>query len=170
MGFSVDIKYQDHTLAIRKVTFITSEASGEVGPTSFCYLTNGALTASEHDTSDFVVEQHNYPEFHFNTGADQLTWFDEYIMHDQGNDWIDIVVSNSEHIFNGIRIAVMRGYIAPEDVAAYFLKKDGSVVPVEIERDGRVKVWPQGLWEALPTALATLAKGQKELREKASKV
>ena len=72
-----------------------------------------------------------------------------------------VVETHSDHVLNGVRLAVKRGAIAPEAVAVHFFGAGGpggSVQPVSpsIDADGRLDQWPEGFFDQLDLALAEL--------------
>ncbi len=72
-----------------------------------------------------------------------------------------IVETHSDHVLNGVRLAVKRGDIEPDAVAVHFFGASppgGTVVPVSpgIDRDGRLDQWPEGFFDQLDLALAEL--------------
>ena len=66
-----------------------------------------------------------------------------------------IVETHSDHVLNGIRIAVKNKIIAPEKVALHYFQRadDDSlstgveVVSPEIDSDGRIDDWPEGFFD-----------------------
>lgn len=70
-----------------------------------------------------------------------------------------LVETHSEHVINGIRIAVKEKKITPDDVIFYFFEKeeDGSEV-VEIRADGygMLDRWPAGFFDESENALRRL--------------
>ena len=66
-----------------------------------------------------------------------------------------IVETHSDHILNGIRVAVRNGVTIPDDVAIHFFERppDDSesrgieVVSPQIDRDGRLDKWPENFFD-----------------------
>ena len=75
-----------------------------------------------------------------------------------------IVETHSDHILNGIRVAVKRGLARPEDVAMHFfqLPADGSelsgieVISPQIDSDGRLDKWPDNFFDEYGKSLRNL--------------
>jgi len=75
-----------------------------------------------------------------------------------------ILETHSDHVLNGIRIAVKNGIIAPEKVALHYFQRadDDSlstgveVVSPEIDADGRIDDWPEGFFDEYGKALRSL--------------
>lgn len=166
MTTTIGIPYNDGVLTIRKVTFFTGSGLWAMSGDDIRSRVEGVARKVSGDS--VRVEQHRHPRC-YDTGASQLAWIDDQLKFVGDEDYL-IVCSNSEHIFNGLRIAVMQGKLKASDVSVYFLTEDVGAEYVQIEADGKVKHWPPGFFDATEIALATLAKGQRELREKATKV
>ncbi|MCT4615658.1 MAG: DUF3696 domain-containing protein [Marinifilaceae bacterium] len=68
-----------------------------------------------------------------------------------------ILESHSDHVLNGIRVAVKQQIINSEDTALYFFQRDinsntheTDVIPLFIDENGRIDEWPKGFmdeWE-----------------------
>lgn len=75
-----------------------------------------------------------------------------------------IVETHSDHILNGIRVAVKRGLTSPNDVAFHFFERPVddsessgiSVVSPQIDRDGRLDMWPEGFFDEYAKSLRNL--------------
>ncbi len=62
--------------------------------------------------------------------------------------------THSDHVLNGIRVAVKRGQVAPEDVAIFFFdRKPGdplhatTIHSPRLDSDGKVDCWPDGFFD-----------------------
>lgn len=72
-----------------------------------------------------------------------------------------IVETHSDHVLNGIRLAVKgRTSVAPDDVAIHFFSRDSDgasrrLTP-KIDADGRLDAWPEGFFDQFDQALAAL--------------
>ncbi len=72
-----------------------------------------------------------------------------------------IVETHSDHVLNGIRLAVKgRTSVAPDDVAIHFFSRDSDgasrrLTPM-IDADGRLDAWPEGFFDQFDQALAAL--------------
>lgn len=72
-----------------------------------------------------------------------------------------IIETHSDHILNGIRIAVKDNRISPEDTNLLYFYKDEKdfehkVKRPEIKRDGRLSEWPEGFLDEWDRALLEL--------------
>ena len=70
------------------------------------------------------------------------------------------VETHSDHLLNGIRLAVRDGLLNPEDAALHFFGPGGDVgrvTTVTIDRTGAISDWPEGFFDQAERDLATLA-------------
>jgi predicted ATPase len=72
-----------------------------------------------------------------------------------------VVESHSDHILNGVRIAVRQGILAPEQVRLHFLDRkpdqlSSHVVSPQVGRDGRIDRWPEGFFDEWDKSLEKL--------------
>jgi predicted ATPase len=74
-----------------------------------------------------------------------------------------IVETHSDHVLNGIRLAVHGGRLKPDDVGLQFFQRaeqsGGSVKPVvspRIDRNGRIDQWPDGFFDEWDKSLDNL--------------
>jgi predicted ATPase len=70
-----------------------------------------------------------------------------------------IVETHSDHVLNGMRLAVRRGVIAPDQAVVHFFRGDGSgveVVSPRIDEDGLLDQWPPGFFDELENTLDQL--------------
>jgi predicted ATPase len=72
-----------------------------------------------------------------------------------------IVETHSDHILNGIRVAVRGGRLAPEDVVIHFFAQQDTAASPEthsprIDSDGRFDQWPEGFFDEWDHALDQL--------------
>lgn len=62
-----------------------------------------------------------------------------------------VLETHSDHLLNGIRLAVHGGRLAPEDVQLNFLslnrRRLTEVVSPRIDRNGRIDQWPEGFFD-----------------------
>ena len=78
-----------------------------------------------------------------------------------------LVETHSDHVLNGIRVAVHDGELKPEDVQIHFFQKreeDGrsEVISPQIDRDGRLDQWPEGFFDEFDKSLDVLLQPRKE--------
>jgi predicted ATPase len=64
------------------------------------------------------------------------------------------VESHSDHFLNGVRVAVKKGDLSPEDARLFFLERDPAgvahetrVISPEIDAEGRIDLWPDGFFD-----------------------
>ena len=75
-----------------------------------------------------------------------------------------IIETHSDHILNGIRVAVRNGLAQPEDVAMHFFQRPADdsefsgieVVSPQIDRDGRLDSWPENFFDEYGKSLLNL--------------
>lgn len=72
-----------------------------------------------------------------------------------------IVETHSDHVLNGVRLAVKTNVIAAQQVAVHFFAPDptgGPIVPKSptIDADGRLDSWPEGFFDQFDRALSQL--------------
>lgn len=77
------------------------------------------------------------------------------------NDLQIIIETHSDHILNGIRIAVKNQSIKPEDVTLHFFDRSKEAPCCEvttpvIDRDGRLDQWPDGFFDEWEKGLSKL--------------
>lgn len=72
-----------------------------------------------------------------------------------------VVETHSDHVLNGIRLAVHDGKISPEEVQLYFFqrhKQEGQslVTSLHIDKNGRIDEWPDGFFDEWDKSLEAL--------------
>lgn len=75
-----------------------------------------------------------------------------------------VVETHSDHILNGIRIAVKQGVTIPDDVAIHFFERPADdsessgieVVSPQIDSDGRLDIWPEDFFDEYGKSLRHL--------------
>lgn len=74
-----------------------------------------------------------------------------------------VLETHSDHVLNGVRVAVHSGKLAPESVRLHFFerKDDGeralhTIVSPRMDRDGRIDQWPAGFFDEWDAALDKL--------------
>jgi predicted ATPase len=72
-----------------------------------------------------------------------------------------IIETHSDHVLNGIRIAVKNKKIKPEDVTLHFFDRSEEapcceVTTPEIDKDGRLNHWPEGFFDEWEKGLSEL--------------
>jgi predicted ATPase len=70
-----------------------------------------------------------------------------------------IVETHSDHVLNGVRIAVKQGVLRPEDAVVHYFRGNGAgtdVVTPRIDKDGMVEQWPEGFFDEWENSLDQL--------------
>jgi predicted ATPase len=72
-----------------------------------------------------------------------------------------VVETHSDHILNGIRLAVHRGRLKPQDIDLHFFlpdqnSTDSLLVSPKIDRNGRLDHWPNGFFDEWDKSLDEL--------------
>lgn len=70
-----------------------------------------------------------------------------------------IVETHSDHVLNGVRIAVKHGTLKPQDAIVHFFRGNGSgaeVVTPTIDKDGMLAQWPEGFFDEWENSLDQL--------------
>lgn len=70
------------------------------------------------------------------------------------------VETHSDHLLNGIRLAVRDGLVKPDNVALHFFGqggKVGQVTTLALDRNGAVSDWPEGFFDQAENDLAILS-------------
>lgn len=78
-----------------------------------------------------------------------------------------IVETHSDHVLNGVRLAVHNGKLSPDKVQLHFFQRreqDGQseVISPKIDRDGRIDTWPNGFFDEWDKSLEALLEPGKE--------
>ena len=116
-----------------------------------------ALLASEEDTLVLLEnpEAHLHPQGQFKLGE---------LMARAASCGIQLIVeSHSDHILNGIRVAVRQKIIAPDKVHLYYLSRpadtdqlSSKVDSPRVDEDGRIDEWPEGFFDEWEKGLEQL--------------
>ncbi|GAA2426805.1 AAA family ATPase [Streptomyces glaucus] len=70
-----------------------------------------------------------------------------------------IVETHSDHVLNGVRIAVKRGVLQPQDTVVHYFSGNGTgaeVVTPRIDKDGMLEQWPEGFFDEWENSLDQL--------------
>jgi len=80
-----------------------------------------------------------------------------------------VVETHSDHVLNGVRVAVHGGIIEPESVALHYftrVEEEGrvhsSVESPVIDRNGRLDKWPEGFFDEWDKSLERLLVPKEE--------
>jgi predicted ATPase len=75
-----------------------------------------------------------------------------------------IMETHSDHVLNGIRIAIKEKWLQPDKVAFHFFTpgdEQTEVITPMIDDNGRLDRWPEGFFDETAKNLASLAAGQR---------
>ncbi len=79
-----------------------------------------------------------------------------------------IVETHSDHVLNGIRLAVHSGILKPEETKIHFFERReeagkirSEIVSPRIDRNGRIDQWPDGFFDEWDKSLRSLLKPKK---------
>ena len=78
-----------------------------------------------------------------------------------------VIETHSDHILNGVRLAVAKGTIAPQDVRIHSLAQgDGRVIyqPISVTQSGSLSLWPSGFFDQTEKDLAEIVKSRRDNR------
>lgn len=72
-----------------------------------------------------------------------------------------IVETHSDHVLNGLRLAVKQSHVRPDQVAVHFFSPSSDGEPVRprsptMDADGRLSDWPEGFFDQFDVALSEL--------------
>lgn len=84
-----------------------------------------------------------------------------FLAHTAENGVQVIIETHSDHILNGIRLAVKRGEISPENTAIHFFHYDAenmcaTLDSPKIDMNGRIDLWPEGFFDEWEKSLLEL--------------
>ncbi|OAI15924.1 MULTISPECIES: AAA family ATPase [Methylomonas] len=75
-----------------------------------------------------------------------------------------ILETHSDHVMNGLRVAVRREELTPENVALHYFQREGTnayIETPEIDANGRLSFWPDGFFDEHERMLAALVRKSK---------
>ncbi|WP_435059324.1 AAA family ATPase [Streptomyces sp. bgisy060] len=70
-----------------------------------------------------------------------------------------IMETHSDHVLNGVRLAVKQGRVTPEEVVLHYFRGNGTgaeIVSPRVNADGRIDQWPSGFFDELENTLDQL--------------
>jgi predicted ATPase len=70
-----------------------------------------------------------------------------------------LIETHSDHLLNGVRLALREGIVKPEDVAIYFFSPEAAshVTKLSVDKNGSLSHWPEGFFDQSERDLAILA-------------
>jgi predicted ATPase len=72
-----------------------------------------------------------------------------------------LVETHSDHVMDGVRIAIREGILGPENATFHYFARDGNTTCIttpEIDADGRLSGWPEGFFDQHRRNMARLVK------------
>ena len=112
------------------------------------------LSADEGDL--LLIEN---PEVHLHPKAQQAIG---YLLGVAASSGVQVILeTHSDHVLNGVRVAVKRGQLSPGDTAVHFFAPDPDSGPAAprsplLNADGKLSEWPEGFFDQFDAALAEL--------------
>ncbi|MGW4299123.1 AAA family ATPase [Streptomyces sp. NPDC004646] len=70
-----------------------------------------------------------------------------------------VIETHSDHVLNGVRIAVKQGALRPDDAIIHFFRGNGSgaeVITPRVDKDGMLAQWPEGFFDEWENSLDQL--------------
>ncbi|MFE0082956.1 AAA family ATPase, partial [[Kitasatospora] papulosa] len=70
-----------------------------------------------------------------------------------------IMETHSDHVINGVRLAVKHGRLTPAQAVFHYFRGDGTgveIVSPRIDADGMLDKWPEGFFDELENTLDQL--------------
>jgi hypothetical protein len=119
---------------------------------AFPLLISGLLGAQDRPVIIDSPEAHLHPRGQSKIGAFLAQ------MAASGSQFL--IETHSDHVLNGIRLAVRNCTIKPEQIALYFftvLDSRPHIVHLSIDKNGTIDDWPPGFFDQSEKDLATLA-------------
>lgn len=113
------------------------------------------VCGNTHRHKDHIDYRHNHDDATFS----QLGQFEAGEWYAKRSLEKDIVIAtNNDHVFNAIRISVLREVLKPEDVTILFYRYDiDQVDGPRMHKGGMIDYWPDGFFDQWDKALAILA-------------
>ncbi len=72
-----------------------------------------------------------------------------------------LLETHSDHVMDGVRIAIREGILRPEDAAFHYFTRNGSTTTIttpQIDSDGRLSEWPEGFFDQHRRNMARLVR------------
>lgn len=71
------------------------------------------------------------------------------------------VETHSDHVINGMRLALAKGFICPEQLKTHYFKRPqqgttANILTIGCDRNGRMESWPSGFFDQIESDLAQL--------------
>lgn len=136
-----------------KIAFVTWEKSPKKGileeiETDFRENISTSRKCDKYDVAE--------KEFLNMSEKESLDALSKYILIKNRNNSDVIIFSTREIHFLAIRILVKTGLLKPDDVLIYYINKHGVLSVPEIDKDGRLDIWPDGLFQLHINMLSNL--------------
>ena len=113
-----------------------------------------------NNKSMFIVEN---PEAHLHPRSQSR--MGQFLAKMAGTGTQTVIETHSEHIVNGICLAIVKGFISPNDVIINFFDQENGEVNIEeikISKNGDFDKWPEGFFDQTLKDIA-------EIRERSAK-
>lgn len=78
-----------------------------------------------------------------------------------------LVETHSDHVMDGVRIAIREGILRPEDAAFHYFMRNESSIDIrtpQIDTDGRLSDWPEGFFDQHRRNMASLVRPKSSKR------
>jgi predicted ATPase len=118
---------------------------------AFPVLTAGLISAPGQTIIIDSPEAHLHPRGQSRMGS---------FLAQMAADGVQLLVeTHSDHLLNGVRLALRNGLISPDEVAIYFFtgQEEARVLRLSVSKDGDISNWPEGFFDQSEKDLATLA-------------
>jgi predicted ATPase len=120
----------------------------------YSYIMSIVVTALIAKPGNVVIIEN--PEAHLHPQAQlHLT----YMLARLASNGVQVYVeTHSEHILNGFRLAALKeDYdISSDDLRIYFFDKDFTVEALTVEKNGKIRNWPDGFFDQINKELAAI--------------
>lgn len=80
-----------------------------------------------------------------------------------------IVETHSDHVLNGIRLAIRDKILSPEKTALHYFSRNGYEIEIEsptIDAEGKIDAWPEGFFDESIRNLAALSSRRRSRKNK----
>lgn len=108
----------------------------------------------------FIVDS---PEAHLHPASQSHVA--QFLCHVANANTQVMIETHSDHILNGVRLAVAKGIIAPQDVRIHSLTQGEEGVicqPISITQNGSLSLWPSGFFDQTEKDLAEIVRRRRD--------